>query len=244
MPTPPTPPRGPTPPSRGPTPPRGPTAPRGPAPPRAPTGGKPLPKVTPPKAAPRRAPGFLARARRIMFEPKAEWQTIGAEFSKAPVIYRDYVIPLSVIPPAAYILGAVVFQETGTLFGAVETTIRAAIQDGVARYLFGFGFVFLLALAVDMLTPVFSGHSNSVQALKVAAYSSTPAWLFGIFAVVPNLGRISIVGTVWSLYLVYLGAPTLMKVSGERATPFGLAAAAAAAIVGLLVEGLRMWMAG
>ena len=162
-----------------------------------------------------------------MLAPRPEWQAIGGEFAKAPVIYRDYVIPLSVIPPAAYILGAVLFQEQGTLFGAIETTIGAAVQDGVIRYLFGLGFVFLLAIALDMLTPVFFGHSNRVQALKVAAYSSTPAWLFGVFAIVPRLGRFSIVGTVWSLYLVYLGAPPLMKVSAERATAFGLVAAAA-----------------
>jgi len=53
------------------------------------------------------------------------------------------------------------------------------------------------------------------------------------------LGRYSIVGTLWTLYLVYAGAPLLMKVSKERAMPFGLVAAVAAAIVALLIEGLR-----
>jgi hypothetical protein len=180
----------------------------------------------------------------MMFAPGEEWQAINGEFTKAGAIYLGYVIPLSAIPPAAVILGAVLFQEQGTLFGAIETTIGAGVQDGVTRYLFGFASVFILTMALDFLTPVFGGHANQVQALKVAAYSSTPAWLFGVLAIVPRLGRFSIVGALWSLFLVYLGAPSLMKVAGEKATAFGAAAAAAAAIVALLVEGLRIATVG
>lgn len=233
MPTPPPrPPRDPTPPSRGPTPPRGPTP------------GKPMPKVTPPRPpTARRPPGLLTRARRMLFEPRPEWAAINGEFTKAPAIYRAYVIPLSAVPPVAYLIGAVLFGEQGTLFGTIETTVGAAAQDAVIRYLFGLASVFILAVVIDLLAPLFAGHANRVQALKIAAYASTPAWLFGILAIVPRLGRYSIVGSLWSLYLVYLGAPLLMKVSADgaqRATGFGLAAAAAAAIVALLVEGLRL----
>jgi Yip1 domain len=176
----------------------------------------------------------------MMFEPKQAWQAINGEFTKTAAIYWGYVIPLSAIPPVAVILGAVLFQEQGTLFGAIEATIGAGVQDGVTRYLFGFACVFVLTIAIDFLTPVFGGHANQVQALKVAAYSSTPAWLFGVLAIVPRLGRYSVIGALWSLYLVYLGAPSLMKVSPDKATAFGLAAAAAAAIVALLVEGIRV----
>jgi Yip1-like protein len=178
----------------------------------------------------------------MLFQPRQEWQAINAEFTKAGAIFRSYVIPVSAVTPVAYLLGAVLFQEQGTLFGTLETTVGAAAQDAVIRYLCGLASVFGLGLVIDLLAPVFSGHANQVQALKVAAYASTPAWLFGALAIVPRLGRYSIVGTLWSLYLVYLGAPLLMKVStqrAERATAFGLAAAAAAAFVALLAEGLR-----
>lgn len=165
---------------------------------------------------------------------------INGEFTKAPAIFRSYVLPLSAIPPAAYLLGAVLFQEQGTLFGTLETTVGAAVQDAVIRYLCGLLGVFLLGVALEMVAPVFSGQANRVQGLKVAAYASTPAWLFGILAIVPRLGRYSIVGALWTLYLVYCGAPLLMKVPPERAAVFGLVAAVAAAAIGLLLEGLRL----
>jgi Yip1-like protein len=175
----------------------------------------------------------------MLFEPRQEWATINGEFTRAPAIFWSYVIPVSAIPPVAYLVGAVVFKQQGTLVGTIDTTVGAAVQDAVIRYLFGLAGVFILAVALDLLSPVFSGHANRVQALKVAAYASTPAWLFGVLALVPRLGFYSIVGTLWILYLVYLGAPLLMKVPTERATVFGLVAGVAAAVVALLVEVLR-----
>jgi hypothetical protein len=176
----------------------------------------------------------------MLLEPRREWEAITGEFTKAPAIFRSYVIPVSAVTPVAYLLGAVLFQEQGTLFGTVETTVGAAVQDAVIRYLCGLASVFILGLALEVLAPAFSGQANRVQGLKVAAYASTPAWLFGVLAIVPRLGRYSIAGTLWTLYLVFSGAPLVMKVSTERAAVFGVVAAVAAAIVGLLVEGLRL----
>jgi hypothetical protein len=176
----------------------------------------------------------------MLFHPQREWEAINGEFTRAPAIFWSYVIPVSAVAPVAYLVGAVLFGEQGTLFGTFETTVGGAVQDAVIRYLCGLASVFILGLVLDLVAPVFSGQANRVQGLKVAAYASTPAWLFGVLAIVPRLGRYSIVGTLWTLYLVYAGAPLLMKVSAERATAFGLVAAVAAAVVALLVEGLRL----
>lgn len=55
-----------------------------------------------------------------------------------------------------------------------------------------------------------------MQALKVAAYSSTAAWLAGIFILIPALGFLQILG-LYSLYLLYLGLPRLMKTPEDKA---------------------------
>jgi hypothetical protein len=76
-----------------------------------------------------------------------------------------------------------------------------------------------------------------VQALKVAAYGSTPAWVCGILALVPRLAPYSLLGILWMLVLVAMGAPLLLKVqSSDRAKVFGLAAAGAAAMVAIISE--------
>ena len=201
--------------------------------------GKPIPKVTPTRPpSSRKTPGFVDRARRILFQPQREWEAINGEFTKAGAIYRNYIVPLSAIGPIASVAGVAVFGEQGTLFGIVQTPLGTAVQDAVAHYVLGLVSVFVVAIALELLAPSFSGQANRVQGLKVAAYASTPAWLFGILCLVPRLGPLALLGMVWTLYLVYSGAPLLMKVSKERATAFGLVAVVIAAIVALLFEGL------
>jgi hypothetical protein len=201
--------------------------------------GKPIPKVVPHRpAAPRRVPGFLARARRILLTPKTEWAAINAEFTNAGAIYRGYIIPLAAIGPIAFVAGVGVFGEQGTLFGVLETPFRTALQDGIAHYVLGLLSPMLVAVVLELVAPSFSGQGNRVQALKVAAYASTPAWLFAVLGLVPRLAPFALIGVVWSLYLAYSGAPLLLKVpaEGSKTAAFGAVAAAVLAVAALLVE--------
>jgi hypothetical protein len=75
------------------------------------------------------------------------------------------------------------------------------------------------ALVIDGLAPTFGGVKNFPNALKVAAYSSTAAWLAGIFQLIPPLSILGIVG-LYSIYLLWLGLPVLMKSPPDRATGY------------------------
>src|SRR3546814_17909838 len=51
----------------------------------------------------------------------------------------------------------------------------------------------------------------------VAAYSATAAWVAGVFQIVPSLGWIGAILGLYSLYLLYLGLPILMKAPAANA---------------------------
>jgi len=175
----------------------------------------------------------------MLTQPKQEWEAVSTEFSNVPAIFRGYVVPVSLVGPVAALVGTVLFGERGTLFGMVETSVGTAVQDAVAHYALGLASVWVLAVALDLLTPTFGGSANRVQAFKVVAYGSTPAWVCGILGLVPRLAPYGLLGMLWTLVLIAWGAPALMKVQPkERANAFGLVAAAATAIVGLVFEGL------
>ena len=53
----------------------------------------------------------------------------------------------------------------------------------------------------------------------MATYSSTAAWVAGIFALMPGLRMLGILG-LYSVYLLYLGLPVLMKVAKDRAVAY------------------------
>ena len=201
----------------------------------------PVPKAGPPKAPPRKPPGLLVRARRILLQPKKEWEAINGEFTNAGAIYKGYVVLLAAVGPVASMAGTLVFGVQGTLFGPVPTAPLTAVQDGITRYVLGLASVFALAFVLERLAPAFAGQANQVQALKVAAYASTPAWLFGSLALIPPLAPYHSLGVLWTLYLVRAGAPLLLKVpedEPDKAKIFGLVAIVVTVLVALLFEGL------
>ena len=48
--------------------------------------------------------------------------------------------------------------------------------------------VLILAFIIDALAPTFGAQKNRSQALKVAVYSYTPAWIAGVLNILPALG--------------------------------------------------------
>ena len=104
------------------------------------------------------------------------------------------------------------------------------IGHAVTTYVFALIGTYVLALIIDALAPTFLGTKNNFQALKVAAYSSTAAWLAGIFNLLPSLALLNILG-LYSLYLLYLGLPVLMKAPKEKAVPYTIVVVIAAIVI-------------
>jgi hypothetical protein len=103
--------------------------------------------------------------------------------------------------------------------------------------------VYVIGLIIDALAPTFGGTRNPIQALKVAAYSSTASWLAGVFALLPGLRVLQILG-LYSLYLLYLGLPVLMKAPQDKAVGYTavvvIAAIVVTMLVGMVAGGLMM----
>src|SRR3546814_386237 len=81
--------------------------------------------------------------------------------------------------------------------------------------------IYIVALVIDALAPTFGGQKNPIQALKVAVYSGTAGWVAGIASLLPTLAILGgLVGGLYSLYLLYLGLPRLMKAPEDKAVVY------------------------
>ncbi|HEX4628908.1 MAG TPA: Yip1 family protein, partial [Gemmatimonadales bacterium] len=150
----------------------------------------------------------MARAQRLLLQPAQEWATIAGEFTSPGPIYWRYLVPMVAIGPLAATLGGIVFGERGSLltFGTVPITLGTAVQAGVLEYVLNLVGVFAFAAAIDVIGGSIGGPRNRVQALKVAAYGSTPYWLASVFALFP---RIEPLGMLVGLYSIRLFAAGL-----------------------------------
>jgi Yip1 domain len=180
---------------------------------------------------------LVERVKRILLTPRTEWEVIDAEPTTPAELYKGYIVPLAAIGPIARVIGFSVFgirvPFTTTVY---RTPIGSAITGAVVSYVLALVGVYVLALIIDGLAPTFGGTKNQIQALKVAAYSSTAAWLAGIFAILPALSVLGILG-LYSIYLLYLGLPVLMKAPSDKAMAY-TAVVIIAAIILFMVIGI------
>ena len=160
---------------------------------------------------------LVERVKAILMSPKTEWQVINGETGDPTHLFSNYVAILAAVPAAATFIGSSFGMGVGM-----------ALIYGIFLYVFYCVYWYVEALVIDALAPTFGGQKNFPAALKVSAYSSTAAWLAGIFAIIPALGFLGILG-LYSLYLLWLGLPRLMRAPESRAIGY------TAAVVGIMI---------
>jgi len=177
---------------------------------------------------------LVDRVKKIIVQPKQEWRVIDGESYTVQDLYLHYVMILAAIPAVASFIG---WSLVG--IGAFGSTFRVPIGAGVAHMVLGFllslGAVYVLALIIDAFAPKFEGQKNFMQALKVAAFSSTASWLAGVFYVVPALSILGLLG-LYSLYILFVGLPILMKTPEDKSLPYTVVVMVAVIVIVVVIR--------
>ena len=154
---------------------------------------------------------LIERVKGIVLSPKTEWEKIAAEPADVKSLFTGYAMILAAIPAVCGLIGSTLIGVSLPIVGTIRTPIAAALVQLVLTYVLGLVVIYVVALIVDALAPTFDGQKNSIQALKLVVYSSTPVWLAGVFALVPLLSVLGILAALYGLYLLYIGLTPLMK---------------------------------
>jgi hypothetical protein len=148
------------------------------------------------------------RAQRIITSPQTEWPAIAVEPTTPAALYSGYIVPLALITPVCSLVSTVLFLHRTIFLGGV-IAVTSFVLELVA--------VFVVALIADALAPSFNGVKDQTQALKWIAYAYTPRWIAGVLLLVPVLGSfLAFIGSLYSLYLLYLGAVPVIRVPAEK----------------------------
>jgi len=184
------------------------------------------------------AGGLVGRIKAILLTPSAEWPVIAAEPSSTRAIYGRYVAPLAAIGVIAGFIGRTVIGYDVPLLGHIRSGVFAGIATALLGYLLSFVSVFVVAWLADLLAPTFDGQRDRLRALKLTAYSYTPAWVAGILQLVPALGVLALLAGCYGLYLLYVGLPVLMRCPKEKSAGYTivliLCAIVVSAVIGIL----------
>ncbi len=166
---------------------------------------------------------LVTRVQNMIMKPAAEWDVVAAEPATVGSIYTGYAMILAAIPAIASLLGSILFVHTNPIL---------AVVSAVVGYVLALVGLYITAFIVNALAPSFGGEQNQVQALKLVAYANTAAWVAGALNIIPVLGVLaSLVGGIYSLYVLYLGLPKLMKNPADKTTVYFIVTLVVAVVV-------------
>jgi Yip1 domain len=169
-------------------------------------------------AAAESAPGLISRIKNIVLSPTTEWPVIAPEPTPAAQLFIGYVAPLAAL---AAVLGFVRMSLLGvnTAFGgSFKMPIGSGLTYMVMMLVAALLGVFVVGLIINALAPTFSGQRDQRQALKVSAYSLTPALLSSVLSLSPILPTLlQFLAGCYGIYVLYLGLPVVMQAPKEKA---------------------------
>ena len=185
---------------------------------------------------------LVSRVKGILLSPKHEWATIDTEAATVGSLFTGYIMPLAAIPAIAGFIGSSII---GRSFMGVyaKSSISSGLTSAIIGFVMSLVSCYVMALIIDALAPSFGGQKSQIQALKVAAYSSTAAWLAGIATIVPAASILGLVA-LYSLYLLYVGLPVLMKAPAEKAMGYTVVVIIASIILYVVVAAIVVAVAG
>ncbi len=158
---------------------------------------------------------IIKRVMAIITKPVEEWEVIKNETMSTSDMYMKYAVILAAIPAIAGFIGWMVIGKSYA-FITVRMPVSNALIWAVMIYALNLVSPFILALIMDALAPSFGATKDMNRSLKVAIFSSTAAWVGGIFNIIPSLALIGSLFGLYGLYLLYLGMKSLKESPADK----------------------------
>lgn len=185
--------------------------------------------------------GFLAklgRVKRLMLQPKSEFEVISAESETLRGAFFGWVVLFVSIMMIANAIRALIFGISSFDRGLTDgQTVELSYLPNLVLPVFFLSLFmpFVMAAAINVLAGLFGGQRNYVQAFRTAAYCGTPAWIIGIFGttwhrvdpvrIAPSPSIALFVGALWGVFLLYCALGPMMKAWPGRVWLYCLAIA-------------------
>ena len=178
---------------------------------------------------------LVERAKNMILKPADTWPVIEQESTDWQKLYVPYMVTLAAIPALCGFIGMTLFGVGGFGF-SMRIPVVTGLGLMVSQYIMTLVMVFVWGWLISMLAKTFGGQPNLMNAVKLTVYASTPAMVAGIFQLIPSLAILAMLGGLYSLYVMYLGLPVLMKNPPEKSLPYMVVAAVIGIVCMVLIS--------
>ncbi len=175
------------------------------------------------------ASGLVGRAKAILLSPSTEWPVIAGETESVQSLFMRYVVPLAAIGPICGFIGGQVFG-IGAFGFRYHPSLIAGLSTAIVGYVLALVSIFVVGWVANFLADKFGGTQNYERAFRLCAYAFTAGWVAAVFQIVPTLAVLALLGSLYGIYLFYLGATPMMAVPKDKAAGY-----TAVTIIGVIV---------
>lgn len=170
---------------------------------------------------------IIERVKSILLSPKDALTAVKSEEMSIADFMKEYVAILAAIPAIAQFIGLALVGHS--VFGRrsfIGTLFYAALF-----YIFSLVSIFVYSKVIDALAPRFNATKHDSSAFKLTVYAWTPAFVAGIFHIIPGLQVLAMLGGLYGIYILYLGLPILMESPEDKTVAYTVVSL----IVGLIL---------
>ncbi|MCX6580061.1 MAG: Yip1 family protein [Candidatus Aminicenantes bacterium] len=176
---------------------------------------------------------IIKRVIAIITKPTEEWEVIKNESMTVGDMFLKYAIFLAAIPAIAGFIGFALIGVSIMGFTVRYPMANALIWTIVTYVMYLVG-TFVLGLIIDALATTFGAQKDTVGSMKAAVFASTPGWIAGILFIIPALSILAIIGSLYGLYLLYLGIKIVKNPPQDKLVAYF--------IVSLIIAAVVMWL--
>jgi hypothetical protein len=177
---------------------------------------------------------LISRAKNMITQPKVTWDVIKTEETSISNLLAGYVFPLALIPAIASFIGYGFIGFNVGFFGQASS-IEWGISQAITTFATAFVGIFISAWVISQLAKNFGTTVSLNDAIKLVAYSYTPSFLSGVFYLIPALTILTLIGDIYSLYVLYLGFQLITNVSEQQKTSYFLISLIAIIVVSVVI---------
>jgi len=183
----------------------------------------------------------------LLLRPSEQWRVVAQLPEKSRNVLVLYPCIFALLPAIAWYYGtSQVGWTTGLQGNVVRLTVESAFQISVLFYLVMVGSVAIIGFFIHWMSKTYGAESTVSKGIVIAGLTATPLFITGLVGFYPTLWLDLLIGVVaisWSVYLMYLGIPIMMKIPEERGFLFSSAVLAIAMVVlvSIMVVSILAW---
>jgi hypothetical protein len=185
----------------------------------------------------------------ILKNPAAHFEAASLEERSVSDLFFGYILILAAIPPIAGLIGTTQFGWSFAAGATVKLTFASALKISIAYYLAILVAIYTLAKLIQWISRTYGGEQSLERCLALTSYTATPMFLIGALQIYPVMWLNYIAGLpvlAYTVYLLYIGTPIMMRIPREQGFLFASAilAVGMVALIGLLASTVMLWSVG